>query len=232
MDAATTVLEYPATDKYLWLLLTANGVGAKVKNGSKTISVSASDFDPEVVAGMEDFYLGIPTNIIAVGITPKLDHVGNFSAGTDSFTAERITFEWREDRAESDGPILHRDDGPAIVEYTDFATEHNSIGDRVGFKANSARFYWYQENRMKRQFGPNALIFPNLDILIDDDGTMKTRQPRLSAQLYWEHPKGGDISVDRINRLLESEEVEMNQLSPSETVFPDEAEAMIFYNSV
>lgn len=230
------VLEYAASDKFIWLFLTADGIDPEKLDG--VVSVSRDSYDPEMVkqlSGGDD--LGVPDQITCSNVRFNLDnddelHASDNTKPSYSFFVASMQLFWFNKQYDDVRFTKHRDEGPAHVEFKQFSTVHTH-GKRVGFSLENWKFNWYQHGEMMRAAGPYSINGDKIDATVSDDsGTFKTRQRNLRARYYWNKPSGGNINESRIQKVVDEHEIKMNRFHPGASVFDSPTEELIFYNTV
>lgn len=227
-----TIVDYPATDQYLMLLLTADGMD-RYKSGQ--IVVNRSQFDPDMV-GCIDERLGVPDQICAEDIVFNINDDGdlNSSRRSPSFKAKKFDMIWydHDTRRYNNTPIgMHRDDGPAFVRLIDYETFHTN-GTRTRFMLRSWSFKWYLHGRLHRDGGPYQIVGDHVDVTRDPDGgAMRSRIP-MWGNFSWNHPSGGRITSEVAKTVIAKNQIDVDPLRIGATVFDSEMDESYFYMMV
>lgn len=227
-----TVFEYAATDKWLLLYLTAEG--KHVNDLEALHTVTKDRFDQDMASAFEDD-LGVPDAITCSGVSINLDDNGDFHGGTlmkdkkKSTAVKSMLLTWFK-HGDNDRNVKHRVDGPAHVEFKQFETGHRR-GRRICFHLGSWKFIWYQNGRIFRDAGPYSINGDAIDALVDESGNIRTTKA-IQAQYGWNHPGGGNLTEQTIQKAIRENEIALNRLDPGPSVFDNEMEQAIFYTSV
>lgn len=227
-----TVLEYAVTDKFILLFLTADGMNEDTDLKALN-TVNRDRFDPELVESLEGIDdLGIPDNITCSGVEYNISEDGEFVGNpqTDpkfSFKAATMTLTWFGDDPDQTKRIKHRVDGPAMVEFKGFSTQHTD-GIRSGFSIDDWKFKWYINDNLERPGGPYSINGDCINALITADGKIRTLK-QLRYMLGWNHPSGHNIIEAMASKAIRENQISINREHPGESVFENEMERAFFY---
>lgn len=243
-----SLLEYISTDAFAILYLTG-GVDATRMAGPTMISAFARDFDPDVVSSCqrlgtitEDLPTMISCNEVkfAVNQDGDLDSPGRtkFGIGNPSFSCNTMSLTWRTNVPNEKNPdpivlvtTLNRNNGPAHITVENLKFYHND-GVLTSVRFDTMKCMWYRRGNLYRQYGPHSMTIINFKGTFNDQGDLYATAPP-NYSMLWNHPAdGSNITSQRERKIAKEFEVPINYLSPTETVFDNPMEEMVFYSNV
>lgn len=231
-----SILEYATTDKFIHLFLTSSRVGEidHICN-ERVITVFKDTYDDNVVEMYQDDDLGIPDIITCTEFSFNLDddvELHGVSTMTDktkrhSFSTKKLSLRWVKNK-----DILHRENGPAEIDFENFKT-HHWHGYRRGFSFDNCEFRWYENGILKRDSGPHTVWGDKVNAIIDNTtNTMRTTSP-FHISCSWIHPGDGKNIIEAdINKAIEQSKLKINRINPFTSVFDSTFDEMVFYSTV
>lgn len=243
-----TLLEYVSTDAFALLYLTG-GVDATRISGVTSISAFNTDFDQDIVSIYQtpgSITEELPSVISCSKVEFSTDEEGDlhsknsskFGMGLPSFSCASMSLIWRVEVTETDKPNpaimvtgLSRLDGPALITLENLKFYHRQ-GIMTSVSFDTMKCLWYNRGNLYRRPGPHSVTIINFKGLFDPKMGLYSTQP-VNHTMLWNHPgDGSNITTERVKKIAAEFEVPINYLSPTETVFDNTMEEMIFFSNV
>ena len=227
-----SILEYAAVDKFAMLFITA-----KHTKGSKPDGVSSANkdsYDPTFLNAFKDDGLGIPDSITCQNYEHNFEEVDGvvnlhgLSKNKPSFKCQKMTMIWSNPDI-TDTPIkYHREDGPALIQFSDYCLMHNN-GERRGFEVGQWLFRWFENGKAHREAGPIAANGDRLSASLDNEGVMRVDSESRSI-FDWRYPNGGErIDATTVDQIIREHDLEVNEFAIGPNAFVNPMDQIAFY---